>query len=276
MFGLEVTNDFNEVLFTDSSYVLQYAGKAVWQQRYNLMHYGVTNSRYLTLVGYTIYSAPHFVINRMRVSVPSTELLAFSYVPSPSFTAILYTTAVDANTTDILVIAQEEEVPEVYCFRKIQPVAGGYGMQLRDAAGNITVTSNAQLLIPKAGAVIPVPYTNQYVKSWSRNSAYSFTTNGGDENNMYITSYAPIRSIPATVTKPAICYYTQATAVIESSTSSGNYGFIEHALRYNTTTKQFEGQHGLTALTYINSTSATIRVPAHSVFTMMIDGAFYD
>lgn len=276
MFGLSATNDYGELLFSDSSAVLEYLGKATWQKRYNNNSPGNVNPRYWQMEGYApVYSRPHYVVNEYLIAAPSSDLLCFVHVPWPSFTAIQYTTPVEQNLTRLNVIGQVFDVPEVYCFRKIAPKSGGYGMSLWDSAGNLTFTTNSRMLVPRAASVVAVPYTSQFTQAWSQNRSFSFAVNGSDQNTTYTQINGLIRPV-GHVAKPAIAYYPAITGVVQSGSSNSYYDFIESAVRYRADIGAIEHQWGSAANTYINSGAAEIRVPAHSQFCVVIDGTAYD
>lgn len=274
MFGLNALNDNNQILFSDTSYVLQFVTKATWVTRYNVSVIGGTNPRWMTIFS-EVKSCPIYVINEFTVNIPYDQLLAFSHVTFPSYTAILYQSQIDANNTRLLVISQMNEQPQVYCFRKMAPTGNGYGLKLFDSSGNETFSTNTRALIPRAAANVSVGITPWSVQRYTVNNSYSFNVNGPNQTTEYYSDIALINPTSA-IAKPAINFHSQMTCVTRSSVSSSSYAFCEPAVRYNASTSTIQLQHGSTALNVFVSGSPVIVVPAHSVFSMIIDGAYYD
>lgn len=274
MFGLNAVNNNNQLLFSDRSYVLEFVAKATWVRRYDVQTVGGYNPRWMTIFS-EVKSCPIYVINEFTVSVPYDQLLAFSYVTFPSYTAILYQTQIDANTTKLLVVSQLYEQPQVYCFKKMTPSGGGYGLKLFDAAGNETFSTNKRVLIPQAASVVSVSTTPWSVQQYSVNTDYSFNVNGPSQTTEYYSDHALISAAPS-LSKPAINFHSQMTCVTRSGVTGGLYAFCEPAVRYNAGTSTIQMQHGSTAInTYIGGSPVMV-IPAHSVFSMVIDGAYYD
>lgn len=275
MFGFKAVNDYNQILFSDSSYVLEFVAKATWVRRYDIQAVGGTNTRFLNIFS-EVKSHPFYVINEYNVNIPNTELLAFSHVTFPSYTAILYQTAINSTTTRLLVVGQLYEQPQVYCFRKIVGSSGGYGIRVFDAAGAETFSTNTRTLIPRAASDIPVTASPWFVQTYSVNNSYSFAVNGGNQNTEY---YYDIGLINATTTiaKPAINFHSQMSSVVYDGGGSNSFKvYAEPGVRYNPSTQTMQLQHGVTSSTVVLTNAPEVRVPAHNVFTMVIDGAYYD
>jgi hypothetical protein len=275
MFGFKAVNDYNQILFSDSSYVLEFVAKATWVRRYDIQTAGGTNTRFLNIFS-EIKCHPLYIINEYTINIPNTDLLAFSHVTFPSYTAILYQTAINSTTTRLLVVGQLYEQPQVYCFRKIVGSSGGYGIKVFDAAGAETFSTNTRTLIPRAASNISVTASPWFVKRYSVNNSYYFAANNGNENLEAYYDNALIG--PATaIAKPAINFHSQMSAVVFGGGGTNSIKvFCEPGVRYNSSSQTLQLQHGVGSGQTSIPNAPEVRVPAHNVFTMVIDGAYYD
>lgn len=279
-FGFYAKNNNGQILFSDTSYCLEYIGKATLRtdiayKGFN-RHTDIPTYLYQYLYGKYFYDAPIYMLGYYDITAQASNMVAFSYVQNGHFTGIVYQHQIDANTTRLYVLAQgvtnidnDPCAPVVYCFRKISPTPNtGHGIKIFDASGNETLNTSSNIMMLKAGAQMDLPTTKMARSIYG--SLYSPSNNNGTFE-LNITDHACINT-PLSMTKPAISFYSPATA--NAYTVSSISWLHELGVRYNRTSNIIQSQWGSIANIY--SGLATKQIPSHSNFAMVIDGADYD
>jgi len=266
MFGFRVSNNYGEIVVSDSSYTLEYAGKATYSQMFR-----PTTFRYKAIGGGAdLLNGPIFTGAEFFVDLPHDEFLAFSYSQWPNFTSVMYQIPVTSTRTRLLVATQVSFVPTIYCFRKIQPKSGGHGIAVRDSSGNLTFTTQSKILVPLAAANFTVPSAgNIYTRFIGSEIIVLEGPSNGPE---VVTDLGSLRPLPA-MQKPAIAYSSTSTLIV--NVDGGFHEFWESGLRLNLSAGRFEHQYGyIDQATIVQRTN--IKPGAHPGFALAIDGAMYD
>ena len=278
-FGFYAKNNNSQILFSDTSYCLEFIGKAtlrtdIGYKGFNhvIQYADLLYSRYNDVI---FYDLPYYSIGYYDINAQASDMIAFSYVPNGHFTGIVYQHQIDANTTRFYVIAQgntniynDPNAPIVYCFRKITPTTNsGHGIKIYDASGNETLSTRSNLMMLKAGAQMSLPATKL-----ARGTYFALVrrSNNNGVNALNITDHACVNT-PLSMTKPAISFYSPATGLAPGASSI--YGLFELGARYNRTSNIIQSQWG--EIQTVTGAS-TKQIPAHSNFAMVIDGADYD
>lgn len=266
-YGFEAVNDNNDVLFSDTSYTLEYFGKATYQG----WAVQIGSFYYYTRNGSTLYNLPGYGLADYYVNIPPADLLAFAYIPYPGFTSILFQRA-SGSGTQLYAIAQNATPPTIYCFRKTQQqdFSGKWGINLYDSNGNVCFSSEANNLIPKAGANMYCPASN--LVAYQVDQSYR-AGNSGNEGATTISSTALLSSSKSGIVKPAISTFGTGTASIYDNLYQT---FIfELGFRYNSATSKIDAQWGQVGAGQFG-TRITRQIPSTTNFVTVIDGAMYD
>lgn len=285
-FGFYAKNNNGQLMFSDSSYTLEYIGKATLRTDigYNgFSLYYAQNAkdwRYYIYGGYTIYDLPMpYSIGYYDVEATASELVAFSYVPvNDVFTAIIYQKQLNATTTRFYVLTQgntnisnDPFAPQVYCFKKItQKSDTGHGIKIYDANGNETFTTQANIAILKAGANMSVQASRMSAGKYS-NLVYA--SNNNNVHALNVQDHALVSSAQY-MAKPAISYYSPSSGIGYIG-SGGVNRFFELGVRYNNISNVIQSQWAEVVSVY-SGYNSTKNIAAHTSFAMMIDGADYD
>lgn len=286
-FGFYAKNNNSQILFSDSSYVLEFAGKATLRTDIGYKGFSgynypdvPTDWRYYYYYGW-IYDKPiWYNLGYYDIAGDADDIVAFSYVPvNDIFTGIVYQYQLNETTTRLHVITQcntniynDPFAPQVYCFRKITPKAdSGHGLKIYNAAGAETFTTQANVLIQKGGANLSVN-ASRLGPGTFYNLVYASNNFNVHEKN--IQNHALINT-PLSMSKPAISYYPPGTGLGYRG-GYGIYELFELGMRYNNVDNILQSQWGSIGTVYLNNANQQKNIPAHQSFAMMIDGSDYD
>lgn len=286
-FGFSATNNNNQILFSDSSYVLEFIGKATL--RTDLGYKGFSGYydssvpsswRYYWIGSFELKDFPlWYHIGYYEIEANANDMIAFSYVPvNDVFTGILYQHQITPTVTRFYVLTQNTRninndpfAPQVYCFKKITTKPDtGHGIKIYNSSGNETFTTQANVLIQKAGSQMNLSTSRLAPGKYSN---FIYVSNNNNSHTYYIENHALVNP-SASITKPAICYYCPATGVGYRG-SGGINAFFELGIRFNNSLNVLQTQWGNVADLY-SGYNSTKNIPAHSSFAMVIDGADYD
>ena len=282
-FGFYAANDSNQVICSDSSYTLEYIGKATL--RTDIGYYGFNRKaissslRYYAPFGNTLYDDPQYMLGTYEIEAQASDLVAFSYVqPNDIFTGIVYQHQETSTTTRFYVITQgvtgipnDPNAPIVYCFRKISAKPSlGSGLQIYDGSGNLTFTTQANTLRLKGGAALSI---NASTLRYGYYSSLYYGSNNNGVNALNIQNHSCIGSIQS-MSKPAISFYPAVTGIANEN-NAGLADYYDLGIRYNSSIQQLQTQYGNQGNFYLGSYDNR-NIPAYNSFAMMIDGSDYD
>jgi hypothetical protein len=263
-FGFLIKNTNNNVLVSDKTYNLSFVGKASYVQSWN-SRYVSENPRFYVGFGLSLENAQIFCLYEYSFNGNGLEVVPFCYSPYPNYTGIVGIEKV-GNVYTYYVVTQAEQLPTIYCFSKISlQVKTGWGLNVFDASGKPTFTSNNPKMLNLVGA-----YDASYGDSslgYINGDLSMPISNSGQINT------APIIPLVKAPVKPAILSHTIGSAYISRSPSGT---FLESGIRYNPTTKNIETRWGMVSVSNYDDRSRTINLPARTGFVGLIDGADYD
>ena len=165
MFGLEIDNDYGDLLLSAMTTAYEFAGKAA----YNRLE------GFVSAYPQSWWDPKHgswWLYYRIHHPYPHAPL-AFVHKTDPGGDGfgVQSMKRLDASTWEVAIIYHnhggtgpdhggfDSSLPEVYCFRQTQPVSGGYGMELRTSAGAlgflVSTASGAKPLAVHSIAYLP-------------------------------------------------------------------------------------------------------------------------
>ena len=263
-FGFLIKNTNNNVLVSDKTYNLSFVGKASYVRAWT-SYYASNNPRFYSNYGYNLESAQIFHLYEYSFDGLGLDVIPFCYAPYPDYTGIVGITKTGTVYT-YYVITQAFELPTIYCFSKVPlAVKTGWGLNVFDAAGVPTFTSNDPKMLQLVGAY-DASYGNSSL-GFASGSLFMPLSNSGQINT------APIIPLVKVPNKPAILSHTIGSAY---NSASANGTFFENGVRFNSTTKNIETRWGMVSVSNYDDTSRTIDLPARTGYVGLIDGADYD
>ena len=271
--GFSAVNDSGYLMISDATYNLSFAGKATYTGQQNfwnaVVYYSANNAQLNSPVGELYY---------YTMNTGGDDAIFLVYAPWPAFASVLtavksgssYTITVAAQPTGGLGAIPASLIPQVYCFKKISSGASsGYGIELYDGSGRVAFSTQSNPLLIKA--VYNAIYRASDIQVITAVNGVPYLGNG-PSNTTYITSTAPLNSVPS-ISKPLIYFPSHESAARFNGQLF--YGFWEIGARFDNSSKSLQSSWFMTYRTVANS-GTTYNRPSRSAYAFVADGADYD
>ena len=159
-FGLQITNDNNEVITFREGDNLHFVGKATFVGELSR--------------GY----APSNLAYRRSYSITTTDGFPIVFIQNiEGQLATLFSVALSGNTYTFMVLTDTAAVPALYCFcRKTgNTTVGQYGVALYNAAGKLLLDPSATTLNAPGYSVIITPAVTYGNTTWDNQAQWAYT-----------------------------------------------------------------------------------------------------
>lgn len=164
-FGIKFTNSKGEAVISDTTYNTVFIGKG-WH--YHTFTTSAAYARQAHAAGG--FTSPWLNEYGFKITAPNNFPI-IPFVKCSGFAAISCIQRDPGVVNGWIIICKAESFPEVFCFSKVAPQSGfdGYGIVVRDAAGQLCYSSTLPHLIPYFVEAAITPASNLFLWKYHDN-----------------------------------------------------------------------------------------------------------
>lgn len=164
-FGIKFTNSKGEAVISDTTYNTVFIGKGVHYHTYVI---SASYARQAHAAGG--FTSPWLNEYGFKITAPNNAPI-IPFFKCAGFANIACIQRDPGVVNGWIIICSAESIPEVFCFSKVAPQTGvsGYGIVVRDAAGEICYSSTLPHLIPYYVEAATTPASNIFLWEYHDN-----------------------------------------------------------------------------------------------------------
>lgn len=157
-FGIKFANSNDEVVISDTTYNTVFIGRA-WH--YHTFNTGGNYARQAHAAGG--FTSPWMNEYGFKITAPNHYPI-IPFFKCSGYAGIMSVSRDPGVTNGWIILCTAESLPEIFCFSKVMPqvVPNGYGIVIRDSAGQICYSSALPHLVPYLAKPADTPASNLF------------------------------------------------------------------------------------------------------------------
>ena len=157
-FGIKLANSNGEVVISDITYNTVFIGKGV---HYHTFNTGASYARQAHAAGG--FTTPWMNEYGFKITAPN-DYPIIPFFKCSGYAGIMSVGRDPYVTNGWIILCTAESLPEIFCFSRVMPqaVPDGYGIVIRDSAGQICYSSTLPHLVPYLAKAADAPASGMF------------------------------------------------------------------------------------------------------------------